>query len=89
MFVSGFYSLFIFQGNCPAGCPCDSYPCAETTISPDVTTATSPSTTTSPATNAVLVLSTTNSANKPMVIDWDGEFILENNSKINLNPLFR
>ena len=41
-----------------------------------MTTATAPATTTSPATNAVLVLSTYNSANKPMVIDWDGEFIL-------------
>ena len=37
-----------------------------------MTTVTVPATTTSPATNAVLVLSTYNAANKPMVIDWDG-----------------
>ena len=69
----------IFQENCPGGCPCDEYPCAETTTAPDVITSTAPATTTSPATNAVLVLSTLNSSNKPMVIDWDGELILENN----------
>ena len=67
-----------FQENCPGDCPCDDYPCAETTTAPDVTTPTAPATTTSPATNAVLVLSTSNAANKPMVIDWDGELILEN-----------
>ena len=37
-----------------------------------MTTVTVPATTTSPATNAVLVLSTYNAANKPMVVDWDG-----------------
>ena len=33
----------------------------------------SPATTTSSATNAVLVLSTWNAANKPMVISWNGK----------------
>ena len=67
--------LLIFQENCPGGCPCDDYPCVETTTAPDVTTSTAPATTTSPTTNAVLVLSTSNIANKPMVIDWNGRFI--------------
>ena len=46
----------------------------------------SPATTTSSATNAVLVLSTWNAhissgpyANKPMVIGWNGKFIWGNN----------
>ena len=76
--VQTFSFLVIFQENCPGGCPCDDYPCAETTTAPDVTTPTAPATTTSPATNAVLVLSTKNAANKAMVIDWDGEFIFGN-----------
>ena len=46
-----------------------------TTTSPATTT---PAATTSPTTNAVLVLSTYNAANKPMVIDCDGEFIIAN-----------
>ena len=78
MFILVKYFI-ILQENCPGGCPCDDYPCAETTTAP-VTTSTTPTTTTSPTTNAVLVLSTSNAANKPMVIDWDGELILENNS---------
>ena len=44
-----------------------------------MTTSTAPATTTPPATNVVLLLSTYNSANKPMVIDWDGKFTMENN----------
>ena len=68
-------SYILLQENCPAGCPCDDYPCVETTTVPDMTTATVPATTTSPATNAVLVLSTINAANKPMVIDWDGKLL--------------
>ena len=71
-----FLNPIYFQENCPGGCPCDDYSCAETTTAPDVTTPTAPTTTASPATNAVLVLSTSNAANKPMVIDWDGEFVL-------------
>ena len=80
------FFLIQFQDNCPAGCPCDEYPCAETTTTPDVTTSTtsitssttsttSPATTTSPTSNAVLVLS----QGKSIVIDWDGKFVLENN----------
>ena len=66
-----------FQDNCPAGCPCDDYPCMETTIAPEVTTLTTQATTISPTTNAVLVLSTRYGSNKPMVIDWDGKLIFE------------
>ena len=84
VFFLYFYISFTFQENCPGGCPCDDYPCAETTTAPDVTTSTAPATTTSPNTNAVLVLSTSNAANKPMIIDWDGKFIKENN-QINQN----
>ena len=73
----GFFFIY-FQNNCPAGCPCDDYPCAETTTAPDQITSTAPTTTTLPTSNAVLVLSTNNAPNKPMVIDWDGKFILEN-----------
>ena len=40
-----------------------------------MTTPIAPATTTSPTTNAVLVLSTNNAASKPMIIDFDGEFI--------------
>ena len=83
-YLYSFYILFSFQENCPGGCPCDDYPCVETTAAPDVTTPTVPATTISPASNAVLVLSTWNVANKPMVIDWDGEFNKEN-SEINQN----
>ena len=79
-----YHFLIIFQENCPGGCPCDDSPCAETTTAPDVTTPTAPATTTSPATNAVLVLSTKNTENKPMVIDWDGELISQN-GEMNLN----
>ena len=75
--VYTFYILLFFQENCPGGCPCDDFPCAETTTAPVLTTTTVPATTTSPATNAVLVLSTLEAENKPMVIDWDGEFIFE------------
>ena len=82
--VQTFSFLVIFQENCPGGCPCDDYPCAETTTAPDVTTPTTPATTTSPATNAVLILSTYSAANKPMVIEWDGELISEN-KEIKLN----
>ena len=63
----------IIQENCPAGCPCDGFPCPETTTTPAVTTSTAAATTASPVTNAVLVLSTRNAANKPMVVGWDGK----------------
>ena len=66
-------TLINFQENCPGGCPCDGYPCAETTTAPDMTTSTAPASTTSPSINAVLVLSSEHVANKPMVIDLDGE----------------
>ena len=68
--------LIFLQDNCPGGCPCDGYPCTETTPAPEATTSTAPATTTSPVTNAVLVLSTSNAANKPMVIDWDGKRVI-------------
>ena len=65
----------LLQENCPAGCPCDDYPCTETTTAPEITTVTVPATTTSPTTNAVLVLSTRNAANKPIFIDWEGKLL--------------
>ena len=40
------------------------------------TTPTTTPTTTSPLANAVLVLNTHKTANKPMVIDWDGKFLI-------------
>ena len=82
-----FFILDLNQENCLGGCPCDNYPCFETTTSPGVTTQTAPQTTTSPAVststvpqtttspvaNAVLVLSTFEYANRPMIIDFDGK----------------
>ena len=78
------FNSFI-QANCPAGCPCDEFNCLDTTTSADHSTSTAPMTTTTaittmtttstsiPATpNAVLVLSTYNSENKPMVVTLEG-----------------
>ena len=45
----------------------------QTTTSSAVITSTAPQTTTSPVVNAVLVLSTYRSTNKPMIIDFDGK----------------
>ena len=67
------------EENCSAGCPCNDFECTATTPAPDLTTATVPATTTSPTSNAVLVLSTRNSNNKPMIVDFEGrlkDFIL-------------
>ena len=70
-----FLRLTSTQEKCPTGCPCDDYHCGgSTTTVPEVTTSTAPETTASPPINAVLVLSTKNVANKPMVIDWEGTF---------------
>ena len=63
---------FQIKENCSAGCPCSEFDCIETTSAPEVTTATVPATTTSPTGNAVLVLSTGTSANKPMIVDFNG-----------------
>jgi len=60
------------EENCSAGCPCDEFDCLEPTSTPAVTTATVPATTTSPTGNAVLVLSTFNSNNKPFIVDFNG-----------------
>ena len=70
--------LAFIKENCPAGCPCDGFPCTETTTTTTttVTTSTAPPTTPAPASNAVLVLSTRNAANKPMVVGWDGKRII-------------
>ena len=57
-----------------AGCPCSGFDCLEPTSAPEVTTATVPATTTSPTGNAVLVLSTYNGNNKPMIVDFNGKF---------------
>ena len=61
------------EENCSAGCPCSDFECTPTTSVPDITTATIPATTTPPAQNAVLVLSTYESSNKPMIIDFEGQ----------------
>ena len=66
------WNKFQIQENCSAGCPCSEYDCIETTSAPEVTTATVPPTTTSPTGNAVLVLSTKNSNNKPFIVDFNG-----------------
>ena len=60
-----------FKENCLAGCPCNDFECSTTTIS-DVTTPIIPATTTAPAGNAVLVLSTSYFNNRPMIIDFEG-----------------
>ena len=44
-----------------------------------MTTTSLPETTTSPTANAVLVLSTQNGANKPMIVDFDGKNTLKVN----------
>ena len=63
--------------NCLAGCPCSDFECATTTTTTlDVTTATVPATTTSPTGNSVLVLSNLETSNKPMIVDFEGNFRL-------------
>ena len=64
----------MFKDNCLAGCPCDGFLCLETTTAPEITTQTAPTTTTSPSANGVLMLSTKQSSNKPMIIDFNGWF---------------
>ena len=61
--------------NCSAGCPCSGFDCLGPTSAPDITTSTATGTTTSPTVNAVLVLSTYNSNNKPMLVDFKGKYI--------------
>ena len=73
IFSEIFEKLTLFKENCIGGCPCDNYSCTETTPSLDVTTTSLPDPTTSPTANAVLVLSTWNAANKPMVVDFEGK----------------
>ena len=85
IFSEIFAKLTFFKENCIGGCPCENYSCAETTPSPDVTTTSLPETTTSPTANAVLVLSTKNAANKPMIVDFDGK----NTFKVNFVIFFR
>ena len=62
------------QENCSAGCPCSDFDCLAPTSVPEVTTATVPSTTTSPSGNAVLVLSTFSFNNKPFIVDFNGKY---------------
>ena len=76
------------EENCPVGCPCSDFDCVATTPAPTTQapttpapTVTMPGTTTATTGNAVLVLNTLNSNNKPMVVDFNGvlkEFFLEN-----------
>ena len=56
----------LFQRNCKEGCPCDSFECNELTTTQALTT------TAQPTEKAVLVLSTKDSRNMPMVIDFEG-----------------
>ena len=49
-----------------------------------MTTPTVPQTTTAPVANAVLVLNTYNTENKPMIIDFDGENLCFYNTSIKL-----
>ena len=76
--------VIVLQENCIGGCPCENYSCLETTTSPAVTAPTVPQTTTAPVANAVLVLSTYNTENKPMIIDFDGENLCFYNTSIKL-----
>ena len=64
--------------NCLAGCPCSDFECVTTTTTTnlDVTTASVPATTTSPTGNSVLVLSNLETSNKPMIVDFEGYFVL-------------
>ena len=66
------FVLIHFKENCIGGCPCPNYSCAETTATPDVTTPSQPETTTSPTSNAVLILNSAYSSNIPMIVDFDG-----------------
>ena len=80
-----YFILIGIKKNCPGGCPCETFACSETTTVPDVTTSTAPATTTIETTitttqapkNSVLVLSTYRSSNKPMVVTFDGKFLLK------------
>ena len=67
-------SKALIKENCIGGCPCPNYSCAETTPSPDVTTPSQPDTTTSPNVNAVLILSTYENSNTPMIMDFNGKY---------------
>ena len=62
----------IIKDNCPAGCPCDSFECED--VTPTVTSTTSVATTTTKpaAKEAVLMLSTYEASNIPMVINYNG-----------------
>ena len=64
-----------FKQNCLGGCPCDEFNCIETTSAPTTTAAATTAPTISPTANAVLVLSTENSANKPLMVGFDGKSI--------------
>ena len=67
-----------FQENCKGGCPCDSYECNEVTTTQATTTSIATTTTAQPTKEAVLLLSTMNSNNVPMVIDFEGRTITIN-----------
>ena len=68
----------VFQANCKGGCPCDSYECNELTTTQASTTSMTTTTTAQPTKEAVLVLSTWNSNNVPMVIDFEGRTLTIN-----------
>ena len=66
-------SLFIkLKEDCSAGCPCSDFDCAAPTSVPTTTTTTLTTTSISPTRNAVLVISTYDSNNKPFIVDFNG-----------------
>ena len=80
--------IVLLQANCIGGCPCQNYPCIETTTTTttstttttmtttstttSTTTTTTTTTTTPPPVPAILVLSTYSGSNVPMVIGLNG-----------------
>ena len=72
----------MIKENCSAGCPCNDFDCHAPTSVPTTTTTTTTTTiittTTpiSPTRNAVLVLSTFKSNNKPFIVDFNGKYFM-------------
>ena len=66
-------AYLVFQENFKSGCLCNSYECDGITTTE--TTTMTVATTTAPAKQALLLLSTYSSKNVPMVIDFEGKFI--------------
>ena len=65
------------QANCPAGCPCSDYQCANSTITTTTATTTTETTTAPMDENDVLVLSTYRGEKTPMIISFNGKHHFE------------